>query len=125
MTCSRVFLIHHIWIITGHYETKHKALSKTGRCQITTLLLLGNTILVYMASIITRMRKFSQVYFPTFILTMSQAALPSAALGLCMRTLQEGCLRMRLQIKGSTISRAVGGAVKVRRDSRLTNAATR
>lgn len=48
-----------------------------------------------------------------------------SALGLWMRTLQEGWRRIRLQMKGRSMSRAVGGAVRASRDRRLANAATR
>jgi len=44
---------------------------------------------------------------------------------LWMRTLHEGCRRMRLQMNGRSMRRAVGGAVRDRRARRFTNAATR
>lgn len=46
-------------------------------------------------------------------------------LGRCTRTRQAGCLRSRLHMKGRTMSRASGGAVRARRDRRLAKAATR
>lgn len=51
--------------------------------------------------------------------------LPSGPLGLCTSTLHEGCLRKRLQMKGMTMSRASGGAVRASRERRFINAATR
>lgn len=45
--------------------------------------------------------------------------------GRCTRTRQAGCLRSRLQMKGRTMSRASGGAVRARRARRLVKAATR